>query len=143
LADSFWDHVFQILLCVMIFQDIFFKVSFYFEHFLLKNKFLFSRNSYVGPIWIFIFDIDQAHVYRVLVLKLFTESFSIVAIGNQTDTLIPSHSLKVQFRRSLFINSHHRLHRMKAIDTNFPRVGQHDTLIQSSSVSRVELPIVW
>jgi hypothetical protein len=38
-------------------------------------------NSYVCPIWIFKFDTDQAQIYRVLVLKLFTESHSFVEIG--------------------------------------------------------------
>ncbi len=61
-ANSFWDHVIQILFRVMHFQLICFQLWKVKKHFWnslhLKIKFLFSMNSYVCPMWIFIFDTD-------------------------------------------------------------------------------------
>jgi hypothetical protein len=37
------------------------------DHLLLEFKFLFSRNCYGCPLWIYISDTDQAKMYSVLV----------------------------------------------------------------------------
>jgi hypothetical protein len=50
LANSFLDHVIQISIKKRNFQYIFS------QHLLPIIKYLFSRNSYVFPTWIFIFD---------------------------------------------------------------------------------------
>jgi hypothetical protein len=69
-ANSVWDNVTQISYGVINFQDIHYIPNW--THLLLKIKFLFSRNNYVCPIWIFIFDTNQIQIYSVfnkLILK--------------------------------------------------------------------------
>ena len=72
LANSFSDHVIQISVRQMYFQFIFSKlqkVKVSCEKPLTPIiKYLFSRNRYVFPIWIFIFDNVQAQINSVTAL---------------------------------------------------------------------------
>ncbi len=55
-SEEFSGHIFPTVKGKNLFQ----------KHLLLKIKFLYLRNSYICPIWIFIFDTDRAQIYRVL-----------------------------------------------------------------------------
>jgi hypothetical protein len=64
-ANSFWDHLIQNLnwrnlRSVHIFPTRKSKKKLSWKHSLPVNKYLFLRNIYVCPLWIFIFDTDQA-----------------------------------------------------------------------------------
>jgi hypothetical protein len=45
------------------------KQKFFFGNILIKIKFIFSRNSHLSPIWIFLFGTDQAQVTNLFSLS--------------------------------------------------------------------------
>ncbi len=70
MANSFWNHVIQISSRQTYFKDIFQSVkskNIWWKYLLLKIKYIFFRDSYVCPTWIFMFDSDQAQINSVCI----------------------------------------------------------------------------
>ena len=66
MANSFWNHIIQISSRQIDFQDIYtnlWKVKIFSGNiYSFKIKYIFLRDSYVCPRWIFIFDSDQEQI---------------------------------------------------------------------------------
>jgi hypothetical protein len=64
MANSFWDHVIQISRRVMNPQDV--VPTMKSKNLIFRTKYLFSRKSYICPVWFFIFDTDQAQIFSAV-----------------------------------------------------------------------------